>query len=1142
MPRYLPRRLTGMVLFGLLASFQTQGADVCEPVIGRIVSVEGMVEVQRTGASRWQAAELNDVLCQGDTVRSGAKSRTALALINEAVLRLDQLTTLQLVDIVPEPEEQSILEHIKGLFSSFSRQPRTMAINTAYLNGAIEGTEFVVQTDEERSTITVLEGIVRASNDLGSIAVAQGEAATAAAGEAPQLRTVVSPRDAVQWSLYYPPILAFVGGASGSVPADLPAHLRTAMQAAAGGDIGAAYAELDSVAEADRDANFYLYRAALGLSVGRVDEARADIQQALDLDPDAGLAYSLRAVIEIVQNETDAALASAARGVELSDTAAARIALSYAQQSNFQIEAARDTLQAAVEQHPDDPLAWARLGELWLMLGNSGESRAAAQRATDLAPDLARTQLVLGYAALAEFRNADARAAFERAIDLSSADPLAHLGLGLAKISSGNLEEGRQDLEVAVGLDANNALLRAYLGKGYFEEKRYPLDSEQYSIAKQLDPNDPTAYLYDGILNQTVNRPVEAVEELTRSIELNDNRAVYRSRLLLDKDRAARGTSLARAYKDLGFTQLGINESTKSLTLDPSNASAHRFLSDNYLGTRRTEIARVSELLQAQLMQDINVNPVQPSISETNLNIVTLGGPASPGFNEFTPLFQQNETQLNITGVGGSDDTYGGEAVVSGLHDRLSYSVGGFTFDTDGWRPNNGLEQDIYNVFVQGVITPELNAQVDLLHRESTEGDLAFNFDPRDFLQESTLETERDSARVGVRYSPDPSSNFLLSYIYSDLQRNSDVIDPVDPVTTITSRFDENTDGNLIEGQYMYQGSRANLVTGASYADSETIVDDFFEVNILGVGPIVSRVDRIMEEIEHPRAYAYANIHTGEESVDWTIGASYDDFTQTPIEATSLNPKLGVRWNVTEALTVRAAAFKVLTPSLINNRTVEPTQVAGFNQFFDDGPGVESWRYGAAVDGFAAEEISWGLQFTWRDLDEPNVLLSETGEDQSVFFEKQQEQQHRLYAYWAPLDRVAVTAAIEYDHYESDMGLNTQFTNRPEELTTFSMPLAVNYFHPNGFFATVGGTFVDQEVQRPESSTFAQGDDSFFLVDLAVGYRFAKRRGVVSLGVKNLFDKKFMFQDDSFREFSEDATTGPYFPERIILGRVTLSF
>ena len=136
MRRYVRYLFAGMtVLATAFLPLRVMAADACEPVVGRIVAVEGVVEVQRSGVTRWQIAVLNDVLCEGDTVRSGVKSRTALALINEAVLRLDQLTTLKLVDIVPEVEEKSILDHISGLFSSFSRQPREMAINTAYLNG-----------------------------------------------------------------------------------------------------------------------------------------------------------------------------------------------------------------------------------------------------------------------------------------------------------------------------------------------------------------------------------------------------------------------------------------------------------------------------------------------------------------------------------------------------------------------------------------------------------------------------------------------------------------------------------------------------------------------------------------------------------------------------------------------------------------------------------------------------------------------------------------------------------------------------------------------------------------------------------------------------------------------------------------------
>ncbi len=192
---------------------------------------------------------------------------------------------------------------------------------------------------------------------------------------------------------------------------------------------------------------------------------------------------------------------------------------------------------------------------------------------------------MLGFAELAEINTGRAKKAFRRAIAIDSANPLPRFGLGLATIRAGDLEGGRKEIEIAVALDPENALLRSYLGKAYFDERttnpltyfqelvtNFPnqentLAAQQFAISKELDPNDPTPWLYDAIRLQSENRPVEALRNIEKSIELNDNRAVYRSRELLDQDQAARGTSLARIYNDLGFEQLGINEATKSLSL-----------------------------------------------------------------------------------------------------------------------------------------------------------------------------------------------------------------------------------------------------------------------------------------------------------------------------------------------------------------------------------------------------------------------------------------------------------------------------------------------------------------------------------------------------------------------------------------------
>jgi tetratricopeptide (TPR) repeat protein len=1116
----------GCVSGSLIALILAHGAsaqEVCQPVVGAVASLEGSVEIERAGTFVWQSAELGEELCQADAVRVGDRSRAALRLVNDAVLRLDQNTTLQLTDIRTEPEERSFLQLVAGVLQSFSRSPRLLAINTPYLNATIEGTEFALAADEQQGSITVFEGIVTAANEQGEVRLAGGEQAVAAAGQAPVKRLVVRPRDAVQWALYYPPVLAALGGQDDV--ADLPPALAAAMARADAGDPEGAFAVLDEVPPDERDAEYQVYRAGLLLSVGRVDEARDAIEQALAREPETGLAYAQRSIIELVQNQDEAALASAERAVELSPTAAApRIALSYAQQAAFRLEAARDTLLEAVEQQPQDALAWARLSELWLMLGDRRRAREAAGRAVALAPEVARAQITRGFANLVEFRTGPAKEAFERAIELDPADPLPRLGLGLAQIREGDLAAGRANLEVAVGLDANDALLRAYLGKAYYEEKRDELANQQFHIAQELDPLDPTAYLYEAIKQQTENRPVEALKNLEKSIELNDNRAVYRSRLLLDSDQAARGTSLALIYDDLGFEQLGEQEAVNSLTLDPTTAAAHRFLSDIYLGVRRRESARVSELLQAQMLQDLNVNPVQPSISATNLNIVTQGGPADAGFNEYTPLFERRQTQVDASGLVGNDDTYGGEGVVSMLYDRYSVSAGAFHYRTDGWRDNGDIKHDIQNVFFQTAITPELNAQVEVNHRETKNGDLEFNFDPDDFSSSFQRNLDQTSGRVGLRYSPTVSSDLLFSGIYTDRKDQQSLSEDI-------SDFDGEVHdkGYQVETQHLFRQARFNTTAGIAYSKFDNTIDTTV------TSPFFAFDNTLHTETTHTHPYAYANVNLPT-PVTWTVGLAYDDFEQENIQVEKLSGKFGAQWQITDQLELRGVLLSTVKPLLANNRSLEPTQVAGFNQLFDESNGTKSRLYGVGLDWNPTSTFALGHESTWRDITVPFALA-----DQKI---NQNEETHRLYAYWAPLDEIALSAELIYDRFNSERSGLTLLGPVPEDVDTLSIPIGLRYFHPSGFFAGVTGTFVNQQVNRTpgQADDLQDGDDSFYIVDASIGYRLPKRFGVISLQVSNIFDEGFRYQDDSFREFENEASTGPYIPERQILARVTLNW
>ena len=128
-----------------------------------------------------------------------------------------------------------------------------------------------------------------------------------------------------------------------------------------------------------------------------------------------------------------------------------------------------------------------------------------------MAPDRARTNMVLGFAALARVDTAGRQDRLRACNRARVRQPLARLGLGLAKIRDGDLEGGRGDIEIAAALSPEDPIIRSYLGKAYFDERREPLPAAQFDLAEKSIPWIPTPWFYDAIRKQTLNRPVEAL-------------------------------------------------------------------------------------------------------------------------------------------------------------------------------------------------------------------------------------------------------------------------------------------------------------------------------------------------------------------------------------------------------------------------------------------------------------------------------------------------------------------------------------------------------------------------------------------------------------------------------------------------------
>ena len=1081
-----PSLVRGLVIVGILQLFASFGeaAEDCQQPIGRLVSLQGEAQVQHDGQADWQVVVADAKLCPGDMLRVLINGRAAVVFGDETVLRIDQNSTINFRK--PPAENSSILEIFRGILHIFSHRPRSLKVITPYVNGVVEGTEFLVRVDAARSVITVFEGVVTAANQQGRLKLSSGQSAMAKKDTAPQLMAIVRPRDAVAWTLYYPDIIE-------------PSPPRVTDDRA----------ELIRLAAAD-------------LSIGRVDEARALLAKILEDDPGNSEALALSSIIETVCNNKDHALDLAIRAAKNSPrSASANLALSYAYQALFDIPAALKILQQAAGFTPGNSLVKARLAELYLAVGELDKAQKVASEAVSLNSGIGLSQTVLGFAYLSRIEIDQALAAFTEAVHLDSVSPLARLGLGLAKIRIGRLEEGRADIEIAAALDPGNSLIRSYLGKAYFEEKRDSQASRQYQIAKKLDPADPTPWFYDAIQKQTTNRPVEALHDLQQSIALNDNRAVYRSRLLLDSDLAARSAGLGRIYTDLGFQQMARVEGWKSLQEDPADYSAHRFLSDTYSTLPRHEVNKVSELLRSQLLQPINVTPVQPQLAESNLAILEGAGPSLASFNEFNPLFLRDRVFLQASGVAGSNNIFGDELVVSGVARKLSYSIGQFHYETDGIRENNDQNQNIYSGFFQGMLSPATSLMTEIRFKEKNFGDDTFHFDRDDFSSTLRQSEKTKSVRLGVRHDLNPRSTILGTAVVS---ADDDGAATGNDGYSLSIDLTSEVKSQMVEVQHIYLAERFNLQSGAGYLNA----DETFTSEI--TFPFESSAQEDFDA-DHTNIYSYAQIDLPH-NIQATIGLSGDLLESPTKDREELNPKLGMTWQPITTTLIRAAAFKTVTRRFIHAQTIEPTLIAGFNQFFDDTEASAYWTYGVGVDQKFSTDWYGGLEFFRRDIDVPWIDTSLSGD----FVPKEddwQEDTGSAYLYWVPAGWVTLGLDYHYEHYSYDQFSGVKGIG---DLTTHRVIPQVHFFSKSGVSASLQASYLNQKGEFGSNITgYEKGSDQFWVFDFSLSYRLPKRYGIFKIEVKNLFDKQFQFVDT-------DPAHPQYLPEQQIVGSLTVVF
>jgi hypothetical protein len=238
------------------------------------------------------------------------------------------------------------------------------------------------------------------------------------------------------------------------------------------------------------------------------------------------------------------------------------------------------------------------------------------------------------------------------------------------------------------------------------------------------------------------------------------------------------------------------------------------------------------------------------------------------------------------------------------------------------------------------------------------------------------------------------------------------------------------------------------------------------------------------------------------------------------------NPKVGVTWIPFSGTTLRAAAFRALKRTLVTNQTLEPTQVAGFNQFFDDFNQTRYWSYGGAIDQKFTSSLLGGTEVSRRNLTVPFIS---SGVQQEADWT---EQLARTYLFWTPSPLLAVRAEYQYERFRRD----DKFSNGAPRLDTHRVPLGLSFFHPSGFSTMLTATYFHQQGKFDQVTGAASrsGSDNFWTVDAGVRYRLPNRYGFITIGATNLFDQKFKF-------FESDQNNPTIQPKRTFFGSITLA-
>ncbi|MFN2290172.1 MAG: tetratricopeptide repeat protein [Anaerolineae bacterium] len=227
------------------------------------------------------------------------------------------------------------------------------------------------------------------------------------------------------------------------------------------------------------------------LDQGQFDQAIAEFQAAIQLDPDLTNAHYNLGLAYQKQDKLDEAAAAYQEAIQLDpDLAEAHNNLGLIYDTQGKSDQAIAEYQEAIGIDPGDDKAHYNLALLYYHQGELDPAIAEYEETIRLNPDNADAHYNLGRAYYEQGKLDEAIVAWKESIRTEPGDSMAHNNLGRAYFDQGRFEESVAELREAASLDAENPLPHVNLGLVYRQQGLIEEAIAEFETYLELTPPD----------------------------------------------------------------------------------------------------------------------------------------------------------------------------------------------------------------------------------------------------------------------------------------------------------------------------------------------------------------------------------------------------------------------------------------------------------------------------------------------------------------------------------------------------------------------------------------------------------------------------------------------------------------------------